>query len=669
MSTSESFRGPHRLPSRPNLEYLRSQAKRRLAELRRESPLAKLHDAQLQLAREYGFPSWRALKTHLDSLARLSAANEPRTMEERWRQALCDPGNPLEIEVLLKSDPSLIHAHPLTPDWNGTVLEGIAERCVWHRPRMHEMAKLLVAAGAPADLPLLARCGLHDAVLECLNQKPGLLDEPDSQGRTALYRAACVYGVFNEGVEVAELLLSRGAEVDIWTACTLGMVDVVARKLERDSSQANASDPQGMKPLHWACRSRSNHRNEVEIVELLCRAKADLEAENPAEERMHPLHHCSEWMGLPETASVLLERGADINAVASGSGMTPLDYAIARGRHPMIAFLTERGASRAPGRDDRPRQFLQLISQGKEEAVKRVLGDHPELINQKGPHPMWGGEPQPLHVAIERNHLGIFACLMEHGADVDGSEASYDGWSPLLLALHHRRDEMRDQLLARGAKVGLPETLLLEDDDRLEEMVSTNPLLIREPMPSLASPVRFARTMPALKRLIEIGAPLGQRDRYGATPVESIATAGRQYRPLVEYLVREKAPAPTWIYAAMGMLPHLRKIARYDRKAVQSSKTAVAAIEADQADIVAWLLREGLSPNAKEGGGSGGTLLHSAAWNGNLKIVKMLIEAGANPKAVDGEYEATPLVWAETALERLGRENCRKVIDYLESFS
>src|ERR1041385_7318496 len=56
------------LPDSPNLEWLRKQARHRLHELRRRNPGARLADAQLGLAREYGFPSWRALKAHIDAL-------------------------------------------------------------------------------------------------------------------------------------------------------------------------------------------------------------------------------------------------------------------------------------------------------------------------------------------------------------------------------------------------------------------------------------------------------------------------------------------------------------------------------------------------------------------------------------------------------------------------
>jgi Glyoxalase superfamily protein len=54
---------------KPNLDYLKKQAKDRLARLRQQSRTAKLADAQHALAREYGFRSWAALKAHVESLA------------------------------------------------------------------------------------------------------------------------------------------------------------------------------------------------------------------------------------------------------------------------------------------------------------------------------------------------------------------------------------------------------------------------------------------------------------------------------------------------------------------------------------------------------------------------------------------------------------------------
>jgi hypothetical protein len=56
------------LPLHANIEHLRKQAKERLRELQERDPQAKLTDAQLAIAREYGFASWPQLRAHVESL-------------------------------------------------------------------------------------------------------------------------------------------------------------------------------------------------------------------------------------------------------------------------------------------------------------------------------------------------------------------------------------------------------------------------------------------------------------------------------------------------------------------------------------------------------------------------------------------------------------------------
>lgn len=85
------------LPSHPNLEYLKKQAKDKLATLRPTSPSARLADAQHAIAAEYGFASWAALKAHVE----LAAANfhfERYTMDAKRvlffaREKACERGS------------------------------------------------------------------------------------------------------------------------------------------------------------------------------------------------------------------------------------------------------------------------------------------------------------------------------------------------------------------------------------------------------------------------------------------------------------------------------------------------------------------------------------------------------------------------------------------------
>jgi hypothetical protein len=54
------------LPDRPNLEFLKKEAKALLDSMQHTDPAAQLADAQHALARDYGFASWPKLKAHVD---------------------------------------------------------------------------------------------------------------------------------------------------------------------------------------------------------------------------------------------------------------------------------------------------------------------------------------------------------------------------------------------------------------------------------------------------------------------------------------------------------------------------------------------------------------------------------------------------------------------------
>jgi predicted enzyme related to lactoylglutathione lyase len=89
-----------RLPAGASLEQLRKQAKERLSDLRADNPGAKLADAQLDIARSYGFESWPRLVHHVESLldgagprilapvSRSLGARDPAVTAAFWRDIL-----------------------------------------------------------------------------------------------------------------------------------------------------------------------------------------------------------------------------------------------------------------------------------------------------------------------------------------------------------------------------------------------------------------------------------------------------------------------------------------------------------------------------------------------------------------------------------------------------
>jgi hypothetical protein len=68
------------LPAQPSLEHLRKEAKQELVQLRSRSQAVQLADAQLLVARTYGFSSWRALKDEVDRRRQALGALPPLLM-------------------------------------------------------------------------------------------------------------------------------------------------------------------------------------------------------------------------------------------------------------------------------------------------------------------------------------------------------------------------------------------------------------------------------------------------------------------------------------------------------------------------------------------------------------------------------------------------------------
>jgi ankyrin repeat protein len=61
------------------------------------------------------------------------------------------------------------------------------------------------------------------------------------------------------------------------------------------------------------------------------------------------------------------------------------------------------------------------------------------------------------------------------------------------------------------------------------------------------------------------------------------------------------------------------------------------------ADILRGLVDLGWNVNAK----NGTTALHTAAGNGALETVQLLVALGADPAVTDDDFNATPAGWAE----------------------
>jgi ankyrin repeat protein len=311
-----------------------------------------------------------------------------------------------------------------------------------------------------------------------------------------------------------------------------------------------------------------------------------------------------------------------------------------------------------------PAAFLRAVGDGEIDAVRAMLAADPALVHATGPHPYWGGHPQALHVAIETKRRDMFDLLLAAGADPSGRNGEYDLWSPLMLALNRERADMRDTLISCGARIGLVEALLMKDDASVD-------VLLADGLPPLApgqgSILAFARTPKAIDRLVALGAPIDLKDRWGVTPVEAMSRAGADGGRLVQHMTRHGVAPDPEAFARLGDRDMLAALAESDPGIARRDSVLMAAVDHRRVDLVRWLLGQGANASARNASLSRQTALHNAAWNGDLEMVQLLVEHGADLRARDGEHDNTPLGWAETSARITNNAACMDVAGWLRA--
>ncbi len=211
------------LPEKPNLEYLRKQAKERL----RHMPGGKLAEAQHKLANEYGFATWAKLKSHVEALE-LSPA-------ELLKAAVCDSDAARVRDVLAHYPELRAKIDDPLPD------NGFGQHALFAAVQRSDRATIDVLLSAGADIRKRTQwwAGGFGVLDDC---DPGLV----------------------------EFLVERGAVVDAHSAARLGMMPKLRELVEADPGVVHARGGDGQTPLHFA--------PTVEVAEFLLENGAAIDA-------------------------------------------------------------------------------------------------------------------------------------------------------------------------------------------------------------------------------------------------------------------------------------------------------------------------------------------------------------------------------------------------------
>ena len=448
------------------------------------------------------------------------------------------------------------------------------------------MLGLYLAASGAATSPVAdaAMKGDQAAVRSLLAQKADV-NAPQADGATALHWAA-----YRNDLAMADLLIAAGADV-------------------------KTPNREGATPLYLASINGS-----PAMIEKLLKAGADANERGPQGET--PLMLAARNGNL-DAMQVLLDHQAEVNAKEKLRGTTALMWAVDQGHSDAVKLLIKHGADVSATSNPDSRNARNNLADSVAQRLNSAFGAIGQARARGGTAATGAADPNGGPPAPGRGRGARGGGRPAGGAGA--SAAGPDGEAPAGLPRIHGRPQVKD-----GG--GLTPLVLAARQDCLE----------------------------CAQTLLEAGADVNQRTLYGWTPLLT-ATQNRHYK-LAAYLM-EHGAKPN-IANNGGWTPLYLAT---DNRNIESGDYPVRAPDMDHLDYIKLLLDKGADPNARICGKAstpqkctgdstetrtnftmqwlyedGATPFLRAAQSGDVTLMKLLLEHGANPKIATA-HNVTPL--------------------------
>jgi uncharacterized protein len=544
----------------------------------------------------------------------------------------------------------------------------------------------LLGAAGPASVVDAAMTGNRDAV-KTLLQNGADVNTALADGMTALHYAAA-----KNDTDLAKMLISAGANLKATTR--LG----------------------GYTPVLIAAKG-----GNAAVLDTLLASGPAAEFANSATVNGTTALMFAAQAGKVDAVTLLLARGAKVDAKESARGETALIFAAAYGRADVIRALTAKGADPkvttkvvdlAVFAKEEQERFAQFAAQqgnqgrggrGRQSGTAGIdrQYSYTELVGYQG-------GLAPLHIAARQGSVDAVQALLDAGADINQASAG-DKATPIIVATLNGHFDLARFMLDKGAnpnlaqmngvtplyaaincqwapRAGYPQPRAYEQQknsylDLMGALIDKG----ANPNARLRMKVWYSGYDFDLSGVDEIGATPFWRAAYasdidamkllvarGADPnIPSMKGAGRPRTGDAQREVEDVAKAPPVPVGGPGVPPVVAAAGSGygEGFAANSHRYAPSGMLA----AVKYLIEElHADPNARDH--EGNTALHNAAARGDVEMIKYLVSKGADVKAVTREGKTTadmangpvqriqPWPEALALLESLGSKNNHKCV-------
>ena len=395
-------------------------------------------------------------------------------------------------------------------------------------------------------------------------------------------------------------------------------------------ADVNAAQPDGTTALHWAA-----YHADLTAAAALLRARANPNAVTGT--GMTPLSLACE-AGNADLIKLLLKAHADVNQTLA-NGETPLMMAARTGRVPVIELLLEHGAKLEEREKLRGTTAVMWAAANSNTDAVRVLIARGADINAHSATTAPGRRPYLADSG--RARIQEFIDGKGQGGtvvDVDAPDAKVGNDPKAAEEAHHRLEEER--VVAKRTIASFPSPDTEHRSDR--QWGGLTPLLFAAREGNLDT----------VKVLLDTGVDVNQKSEYGWTAL-LVATHNRFYR-LGTYLLEHGAEPNlaneggwTPLYIAT------------DNRNIEGGDYPTRKPDMDHLDYIKLLLAKHANPNLRMRSSTetrtvfthqwlleeGATPFLRAAQSGDIVLLKLLLESGADP-SISTDAKVTPLMVA-----------------------